>query len=90
MNKKKIPMYLIIVCVLILSGEILFITKGTRVLVEERIKVGEKYVSEGRYEEARIEFRKALEMEPHNMEASIRLAECDIDRIYGENEKEKK
>jgi len=83
MNKKKTPMYMIIVCMLILAGELLFIANGTRVLVEERIKIGEKFVSEGRYDEAKIEFRKALELELHNMEASIRLAECDIVRVYG-------
>ena len=88
MNKKKIPRYLIILCVLILVGEMLFFAKGTRVLVDERIKIGEKYVSEGRYEEARIEFKKALELEPHNMEASIRLAECDVVRVYKEKEKD--
>ncbi len=87
MNKKIIPRYLIILCVLILAGEILFIAKGSKILVEERIKIGEKYVSEGRYEEARSEFRKALEKEPNNMEASIRLAECDIVRVFGVKEK---
>ncbi|WBW99122.1 tetratricopeptide repeat protein [Oceanirhabdus sp. W0125-5] len=82
MKKRKVASYLIILCILILAGEILFIAKGTRVLVEERIRIGEEYVSEGRYEEARLEFKKALEMEPHNMEASIKLAECDIVRVY--------
>lgn len=78
---KKIKKFLLglLAMIIISTTTLLVITRPSH---EERIKMkiflGNKYLNQEKYEEAIVEFKKLIKIEPKNMELRIRLADAYI------------
>lgn len=79
LNKKRWMIFIVITIVLILAfGGVIsarFIKEGK---IKDNINLGNKYLQEGKYEEAILAFEKTIQIDPKNVEARIQLARTYI------------
>ena len=66
----------ILVCLLI--GGVFLVKKVNAVQARESLKLGNKYLQEGKYEEAILAFQKVIKIEPKNVEARLGLGKAYI------------
>lgn len=78
MMKKKIVLAGAVLILLALIGGIFLTTKTGAKTIDQRLKLANKYLSEGKYEEAIIEYEKILQIEPKNVEVRVSLAEVYV------------
>ena len=71
-SKKVIISTIIILFLLasIITG-IVASSTGTRTRVKQKLELGEKYLSEMKYEEAILVFKEVIEIEPRNVQAYL-------------------
>ena len=88
-TKKKIIMTLLIAVILIAGGitAAVILSEGSFVSVStfDMLQLADRYLKEMNYEQAIVEFRKILEIEPKNVDAYIGLAEAYA--ALGDNDK---
>ena len=88
-TKKKIIMTLLIAVILIAGGitAAVILSEGSFVSVSTfgMLQLADRYLKEMNYEQAIVEFRKILEIEPKNVDAYIGLAEAYV--ALGDNDK---
>lgn len=80
MNRKKLRkagviLFLLVMCILVGCKK--------KMTVQDYLDLGEKYLTELNYEEAIVAFGKAIELEPRNTEAYLKLADVyDVQEDY--------
>ena len=89
-SKAKLFVIIGIIAVVIIAGIIVGIfiatsNKGGKSEFDAQISLGEKYLGEENYDEAIATFKKAIEIEPNNPEAYIRLADTYLAKGDTEN-----
>ena len=78
-SKKVIISTIIILFLLasIITG-IVASSTGTRTRVKQKLELGEKYLSEMKYEEAILVFKEVIEIEPRNVQAYLGISEAYV------------
>lgn len=77
-NKRRM-LIIIIAAVIVLIAAAGIVTKGAAPLrAKYNTMLGNKYLEDGKYEEAIIAFQKAIQIEPKNVEARVELAKLYI------------
>lgn len=86
-KKKRLVIGVIMLLALLLVGFVTVKASQDSKLRKE-IEIGNKYLSEGRYEEAILAFEKIIEVDPKNVEARVGLAKAYVGiKQYGKAEK---
>lgn len=78
-SKAKIIAVISVICVVIIGiiiAIILIAAGGANAAAKEQISLGDKYMKSEEYDEAIIAFNKAIEIDPNNSDAYIRLADA--------------
>lgn len=78
MSKYKIIVCAAIALILVLSIGALAISMTGGSDLSKQLKLGEKYLLEGKYEEAILAFEKAIQIDPKNVDARIGLAKAYV------------
>jgi len=76
MNKKKLILIIILVLVFVISGGFIFTQRIKSQVIKDNMKLGNKYLEDGKYEEAELALLKVISVEPKNVEARIQLAKA--------------
>jgi tetratricopeptide (TPR) repeat protein len=76
--KKKLLIGVITAIVLIIIGAVVFNSTSSASQIKKYMTLGNKYLKEGKYEEAILAFNKVIEIEPKNIEARLELADAYI------------
>lgn len=69
---------IVVLLVLIISGSVLAISLSGGGDLGKQLKLGEKYLAEGKYEEAILAFEKAIKIDEKNIDARIGLAKAYV------------
>lgn len=76
--RTKLIISLLIALAVLIGGGILFRNYTTTAKVKEQLNLGNKYLQEGKYEEAILAFTKVIEIEPKHIEARVSLGKAYI------------
>ena len=74
---KKVIIIIAAVLVLLIGGGVAFATNTPTARAERQLNLGNKYLQEGKYQEAILAFQKVIEIEPKNIPARLGLG-----RVY--------
>ncbi|WP_372998040.1 tetratricopeptide repeat protein [Lutispora sp.] len=77
MSKNKIIIGIVVVLILIICASILAVSLSGGDL-SKQLKLGEKYLAEGKYEEAILAFEKAIKIDEKNIDARVGLAKAYV------------
>lgn len=78
MSKNRVAIGIAIILILIVSGSALAISLSGGGDLGKQLELGEKYLSEGKYEEAILAFEKAIKIDEKNIGARIGLAKAYV------------
>jgi len=73
MKKKKLIIFMVTIVFIILGG-VIFYQQANSKTVKDNMKLGNKYLEDGKYEEAEIAFLKVISVDPKNTDARIQLS----------------
>jgi len=76
--KRKLLIAVITAIVLIIIGVVVVNSTSSAAQIKKYMKLGNKYLQEGKYEEAILAFNKVIEIEPKNIEARLKLADAYV------------
>lgn len=74
--KSKIILGVIILCILAIGGTYIFANVSSGSEFQKQLSLGNKYLEEGKYEEAILAFNEAIEIEPKSVDARLGLADA--------------
>ena len=75
---KKLIIITIAVLVLIIGGGVAYATNTPTVRADRQLNLGNKYLQEGKYQEAILAFQKVIEIEPKNIPARLGLGKVYV------------
>ncbi|KGK91390.1 hypothetical protein DP73_03745 [Desulfosporosinus sp. HMP52] len=75
---KKFIIIIATILVLIIGGGAVYATNTPTAIAERQLKLGNKYLQEGKYQEAILAFQKVIEIEPKNIPARLGLGKAYI------------
>ncbi|KGK91391.1 hypothetical protein DP73_03750 [Desulfosporosinus sp. HMP52] len=75
---KKIVIIVITALVLLIGGGVVYATNSTAARAERQLNLGNKYLQEGKYEEAILAFEKVIQIEPKNIPARLGLGKVYV------------
>ncbi len=77
MNRKVIIGIVVSIILLIIAGATIFISSGGSE-IDKKIELANKYIREGKYEEARLAFEEILKIDENNVEARLGLSKAYV------------
>jgi tetratricopeptide (TPR) repeat protein len=78
MNKKTVIIASIIALIIIIIGIVIFADTAKAQTVKKQLEFGNKYMSEGKYEEAILAFEQVIKIDAKNVKAYIQLSDIYI------------
>lgn len=78
MNRKKVVIITIIACLFLIFGGIASVYAYNDYTVKQNIELGNKYLSDGQYEQAILAFNKVISINPSNVEARLGLSKAYV------------